>query len=424
MRISAEKKRGATAMVWTAALLVAAGGWGVIATTAAEAEELAFESRTIAGDVTHWWARALGDVNDNGLLDIIVQHNNAHGGQLGWLETSDDAASWTRHTIAEESPDGTPFAGGTLTVGDVDNNGQLDVIGLAHPGEWTDANAPTVIYWYENPMPEGGAAEDEWQAHRIGEAPAFVKEVKLTDFTGDGALDLVAITFEGERFLVYRQDAPDEWTRVQDFQIDNLHEGLHVGDITGNGLTDVAANGYWVENPGGNLTGEWTVRSIDEKWHNQDGDWSRNATKVYCRDITGDGKAEVFIAHSERAGYPVSWYRAGDPREGPWEEHAIIESMPAAHTLQVADFDGNGEFDVLAGVNRGRAQALGEEEFPVIIFRNQGNGMSWEEFLVTTEGIYNGLAGDLQGDGLPDIFRMPSHDAESFEVLVNQTPTP
>ncbi len=424
MRTSRDETRGAGAVVWIAALLIAAAGWGMIASPAAEAEELAFESRTIAGDATHWWARTLGDVNDNGLLDIFLQHDNAHGGWLGWYETSDDAASWTRHIIAEESPDGTPFAGGVLTAGDVNGNGYADVLGLAHPGEWTDASASTTIYWYENPMPEGDPVEDEWQAHAIGEAPAFIKDVKLTDFTGDGALDLVAITFEGERFLVYRQDAPDEWTQFQDFQIHNLHEGLHVGDITGNGLTDVATNGYWVENPGGDLTDEWTVRSIDEKWHNQDGDWSRNATKIYCRDITGDGQAEVFIAHSERAGYSVSWYRADDPREGPWEEHVIIESMPAVHTLHVADFDGDGAYDVLAGVNRGRAQALGEDEFPVIVFRNQGDGMSWEEFLVTNEGIYNGQVGDLQGNGLPDIFRMASHDAEYFEVLVNQTPTP
>ncbi|MFO7774439.1 MAG: hypothetical protein R6W89_01450, partial [Candidatus Hydrogenedentota bacterium] len=103
---SVDGKRGIAAMRLTAVLLIASGGGTLMAAAAAEAETLAFESRTIAEDVTHWWARALGDVNDNGLLDIILQYDNAHGGRLGWLETSDDAASWARHTIAEESPDG------------------------------------------------------------------------------------------------------------------------------------------------------------------------------------------------------------------------------------------------------------------------------------------------------------------------------
>ncbi len=411
------RRAGMAALI--GAILAWSGG-----TRASEAPALAFETRAIASDAVHWWARALGDVSGNGLLDTFVQHDNAHGGWLGWLETGEDAANWTRHIIADEAPNGSGFAGGVLTAGDINGDGHVDVIGLAHPGEWVDAGASTTIYWYENPAPDGDPATDAWEAHLIGAAPAFIKDVALADFTGDGRLDVVAITFEGARFLVYRQDDPGAWTQVQDFEITNLHEGMDTGDITGNGLPDVATNGYWVENPGGDLTGEWAVRSIDEKWHNQDGDWSRNATKIYCHDITGDGRAEVFISHSERAGYPVSWYRAEDPRNGPWEEHVIAETMPAAHTLHVADFDGNSHYDVLAGVNRGRAQALGEEEFPVVIFRNAGDNETWEPFLLTNEGIYNGQVGDMQGNGLPDVFRMESHDGETLEVLVNQTPAP
>jgi len=293
------------------------------------------------------------------------------------------------------------------------------VLGLAHPGEWKQAAAPTEIYWYQNPLPDGNLAKDAWTAHHIGRAPAFIKDLKLADFNGDGRVDLVAITFVGHRFLVFRQDSPTQWTQVQDFAIPNLHEGLHVGDITGNGLPDVAANGYWVENPGGDLTGPWKVRSIDDKWHNQTSDWSRNATKVFCHDITGDGRVEVFLSHSERSGYPVSWYRADDPRTGPWIEHKITDKLIAVHTLQVFDFDGDGHHDVLAGMNAGRARALGATEFPVIVFLNQGDNRSWTACVVSNEGIYNGQGGDLTGDGVTDIFRLASHDASLFEVLVN-----
>lgn len=387
---------------------------------ASEEAPLRFEARTISEEANMWWARALGDLNGNGRLDIALIDNNAHGGWLGWFETHEDGANWTLHTIAEEAPNGVAFACGDLAAGDINNNGAIDVLGFAHPGEWREAGADTEIYWYENPLPDGDPTQDSWTPHYIGSAPAFIKDVRLADFSGNGHLDLVAITFVGNRFLVYRQDSPSEWTKVQDFAIPNLHEGLDVGDITGNGLPDVATNGYWVENPGGDLTGEWTVRSIDEKWHNQDGDWSRNATKVFCRDITGDGRAEVFISHSERDGYPVSWYRAEDPREGPWEERVIIDNLVAAHTLQVFDFNGDGQYDVLTGVNMNRARALGAQEFPVYIFLNTGDNLEWETFLVTNEGIYNGLVGDLTGNGKPDILRLPTHDATLFEALVNQ----
>lgn len=383
---------------------------------------LAFQPQTIESNAVLWWARALADVNGNGTLDLLVQDNNGHGGVLCWYQAHDGGARWTRHLIAEKAPSGGPFAAGDLGAADIDNDGHIDVLGLVHPGEWKRAAAPTEIYWYANPGAKGDPAREPWTPHFIGQAPAFVKDLRLADFNGDGKMDLVVITFIGNRFLVFRQDLPTAWTKVQDFEIPNLHEGLDVGDITGNGLPDVATNGYWVENPGGDLTGPWTVRSIDAKWHNQTGDWSRNATKVFCRDITGDGRAEVFISHSERAGYPVAWYRAEDPRQGSWKEHVITDHLLAAHTLQVFDFDGDGHYDVLTGVNKSRARALGATEFPVVIFRNRGDNRSWDPIVLNNDGIYNGQVGDLQGNQRVDIFRLPTHDATLFEVLVNVTP--
>ena len=383
---------------------------------------LTFEARTIETQAVLWWARAPGDVDGDGLLDLLLQDNNGHGGVLCWYRTHDNGTRWTRYRIAEKAPNGGPFAAGALDAADINHDGRLDVLGLAHPGEWKQAGAPTEIYWYENPVPGGDPATDAWAPHHIGSVPAFIKDLALADFNGDGKVDLVAITFVGNRFHVFRQDSPTAWTKVQDFAIPNLHEGLDAGDITGNGLPDVATNGYWVENPGADMTGAWTVRSIDEKWHNQTGDWSRNATKVFCRDITGDGRAEVFLSHSERAGYPVAWYHAEDPRQGPWTEHVITDTLVAVHTLQVFDFDGDGRCDVLTGVNKSRARALGATTFPAVVFRNRGDNLAWDEILLSNDGIYNGQVGDLQGNGRLDIFRLPTHDATVFEVLVNRSP--
>lgn len=407
-------------IVWLTALLLADVASGP--SHAQGRVPLTFEARTIETKAVLWWARAPGDVDGDGLLDLLLQDNNGHGGVLCWYRTHDDGTRWTRYRIAEKAPNGGPFAAEALDAADINNDGRLDVLGLAHPGEWKQANATTEIYWYENPAPGGDPATDAWTPHHIGSVPAFIKDLALADFNGDGKVDLVAITFEGNRLHVFRQDSPTTWTKVQDFAIPNLHEGLDAGDITGNGLPDVATNGYWVENPGADLTGAWTVRSIDEKWHNQTGDWSRNATKVFCRDITGDGRAEVFVSHSERAGYPVSWYRAEDPRKGPWIEHVITDKLVAVHTLQVFDFDGDGRYDVLTGMNKSRASTLGATTFPAVVFRNRADNLAWEEILLTDDGIYNGQVGDLQGDGRLDIFRLPTHDATVFEVLVNGSP--
>jgi len=363
----------------------------------------------VSEDVDLWWARVPADITGNGFTDLVLQTNNGHGGWLGYYEAV-DRHNWVKHIITETAPEGGTFACGDIDAGDIDLDGDIDILGMEHPGEWDSGGAPTTIYWFGNP---------DWVPTFIGTSPDFIKDVNLADLNGDEMLDLVAITYEEHSMIVYRQDSPDKWTAVLDTTVHNLHEGMDVGDIDGDGDIDIAANGYWVENPGGDMSGDWHIMTIDKKWHNQEGDWSKNASKVFCRDINDDGKAEVFISHSERTGYPLAYYQSDEPALGEWTEHVIKEDFPAAHTLQVFDFDLDGDYDVLSGLNRSRAMDLGiQDSFPVIIFLNDGE-MGWSEFLVTDQGIYNGQCADLEGDGDIDIFRLPTHDATEFEVLGN-----
>ena len=384
----------------------------------ADSAALRFEAVAVETEAEMWWARVPGDVNGDGLVDVFVQNNNASGGWLGWYEASDEGRTWTRHVIAERAPNDSLFAAGDLDAGDIDGDGDVDVLGIQHTGEWDDADAPAHIYWYENRLSEEDSA---WAPHAIGEVPDAVKDVNLADLNADGLLDLAVMTFEENTMSVFRQDGPGDWAPVQRLTVENLHEGMDACDLDGDGDLDLAANGYWLDNPGGDLAGTWDVRSIDERWHTQTGDWSRNATKVFCRDMTGDGRPEVFMTHSERSGYPVAWYEAPTEKGGDWTMHTVADSLPAAHTLQVYDMDGDGDQDVVTGVNKNRAVNLGiEEAFPVVVYLNGGDAETWTPHLITEAGIYNGQVVDLEGDGDYDLFRLETHDGERFEVLVNQ----
>jgi len=371
--------------------------------------KLSFKPVPISTQANLWWARVPADINQDGILDIALQDNNGYGGWLGWLEGNTNGEIWKIHIIAEKGPGGNTFACGDMDAGDIDMDGDIDILGFEHPGEWDSAGAVTQIYWYKNP---------EWVSVHIGSAPDFIKDVSLTDLNSDQKVDLTAITYVENKLVVYRQDNPEKWTKVLDTILLNLHEGMDAGDIDGDGDTDIAANGYWVENPGGDMTGEWIIHLINTKWNNQDGDWSKNATKVCCRDMNKDGKAEVLISHSERQNYPLAWYQSDDPASGKWTEKIIYEDLPAAQTLEVFDFDLDGQPDILSGVNKNRARALEIETFPVYIFLNK-TGIISDTILLSDEGIYNGQCGDLEGDGDIDIFRYPTHNDSIFEVLVN-----
>jgi hypothetical protein len=206
---------------------------------------------------------------------------------------------------------------------------------------------------------------------------------------------------------------------VADITAPGLHEGMDVGDLDGDGDLDIAANGYLFMNPGGDLTGEWQRQSLDEKWYNQTGDWSANGTKHAVADMDGDGTLEIFVTHSERGGYPLSMYTRG--ADGSYEETVILDSIPAAHTLQIADMDLDGDLDIVTGINKGRAVNIDvPDNHHVMILVNNGDG-SWTTEVIADGGIYNGRVADFEGDGDFDIFRLTEHQATDLHLLENMT---
>jgi hypothetical protein len=356
-----------------------------------------------------WWARSHADVNQDGLLDFIVINDNAHGGWLGWYETVPEYIPSQLHIIAEEGPDGGKFACGDLASGDIDNDGDIDVLGPVNPGEWKDSKQPTQMNWYENPS---------WEPHFLGTFPNFVKDVDLVDLNQDGKLDLTGTCHVSNQLVVFRQDSPDSWQKTAEIYVETLHEGQHVGDLDGDGDIDVVSTAFWFENPGGDMTEEWIVRNIDPFWNTDSGStWEYNATKIICQDIDDDERDEVFISCSEKFRERIAWYDNDNPQEEDWEMH-LIGKNSFAHTLQVDDLDKDGDYDVLSGNNGDQADP---ENSPVIIFLNQGDNLNWEKQLLTKTGAYNSYLGDVEGDGDLDLFRYNGHECEFYELWLNNT---
>jgi len=374
-------------------------------------KELSFQSRMISDSAQHWWAHCPVEVTGDGITDLVFIHNNSSGGYLAYYAGQKDTGLWELNIIAEKPPkEGFLFAAGDLECEDMDGDGDVDILAIQHPGEWINAGEEAMTYWYENPS---------WEVHEIGKVPDAVKDVSFADFNLDQKMDLAVLTFESNTLSIFEQKDKDNFERVRYYEnYNNLHEGMATGDINGDGYPDIVANAWVFYNPKKDLTTEWKMENINEKWNNQTGDWSRNGTKAFARDLNGDGKDEIFISHSERAGYPLAWYQRNAQNE--WEEHIISDSIAACHTLQVYDFDQDGDYDVLAGVNWARAVNLGKEESDVMIFLSSDHYQSWTPMLIEKEGIYNGQVADYDGDGDFDIFRYPNHEAKEYYLLENQ----
>jgi hypothetical protein len=379
---------------------------------------ITFNEIVISDNYQGWWGRTVADINKDGLMDVMVlKQSRSYGpinpGWLGWYQAKDGGKTWEKHVIENNDL----LGAGDLAVADMDNDGDIDFISFE--GDETSKDTTARTYWWEN---MGSPKLDKWERHFIGNNPEFVKDVEIADFDGNGLKDVATVTYWHHRLEIDYQVSKDKWEK-KGVTIPNIHEGMHIGDIDGDKNIDIALNGYWVKNPGKGNKKDWVVGNIDEKWHNQvyKGvlEWRHNGTKIFCRDINKDGKAEVFISHSEANvdGYPIAWYER-NPKTNTWTEHVVAKDYHHCHTLQIFDMDNDGDFDIVSG------------EIPehptqkrVRVFLNKGNNLDWEEQSLGEKGIYNGVVADFEGDGDYDIFSAPGYgnDFPNYTVRINQT---
>ncbi len=380
------------------------------APTEPELKPLSFVSHRVVEDAEWWWAFTISDVTNDGLQDIIYLNNNAHGGHLAFRAGNNEGGLWKPTIVAEAPPAGGTFAAGDLETGDMDGDGDQDIIAVKHTGEWDDAGESAELFYYENPS---------WTPHAIGKAKDAVKDLSVGDFDGDGRNDLAVLTFEESNLRVHHQQPDGTFKMVQDITQKGLHEGMDLGDIDRDGDLDIAANGFVFLNPGENLASEWKIETVNEKWNTQTGDWSANGTKTFIAEFT-PGNPVIVMTHSERAGFPLAFYQRRDDGYG-YTETVILSELPAAHTLQVFDMDLDGDLDIVTGINPARAVNLEPriDQAEVMVLVNNGIE-KWGQKIIEIDGIYNGRVADFEGDGDYDVFRYPNHEATEFYLIENQ----
>jgi len=301
---------------------------------------------------------AIGDIDGDGTSDVLVGSQSSVGAV--WYHAPD----WIRYAVGAGSfsTDG--------EIADIDGDGDSDVV--------LSCVSRDRIEWWENlgnPTQANG-----WACYSIGDD--FAHDVCVGDINGDGNLDVVV--FRKDLEVLWFQAPPDphgSWTRRSISQLDG--EGLGLGDIDGDGDLDLAADRWWFENSNGQGT-SWASTMFAPNWGAQ------------CRDIVadmnGDGVNDIVLSHSEGSG-SVSWF------ENPtWSEHVIEPAvLVGAHSLEVADFDADGEPDVFTGEMHTSSQKR------VLVYQNKGGGLSWTRIILATTGTHNARVGDVTGDGRVDI---------------------
>jgi hypothetical protein len=293
-------------------------------------------------------SQALGDVDGDGVPDIIFMHGL---GVAGWFKGLGNGNFGPRNTVGQ-------CMGGAsgMEAVDVDLDGDLDLVVTSTYGRQ--------LTWYPN-NGDGTFGDQQLIVDHLSGGGAVV----TADVTGNGYPDV--FTSRQEATYVRNNNGGGSWTVLS---LPGSGIARAAMDVDGDGDIDLIGTGEWFQNDGnGNFT-SITSTTLDA------------AGSIRIGDLNGDGIEDVMIGSGTTLVAAIN--------DGAGNFTAIV-SEGIAWRIDLADFDGDGDLDVLAMPN-------GVE---VHVNLNDGNGN------FTPQLLYSGLAGisraiiaqDINGDGYMDV---------------------
>ena len=321
----------------------------------------------------------------------------------------DDKILWFKNP----APNGSPFAGWScFTVSenvdgpnsvfgaDLDGDGDVDILSAS--------SGDSKVAWYENRFDEG---QDSFLSQFVLSSSAIgASKVIAGDFNGDGDIDVISASqptlYPNE--LIHRSALFPEQTVLSPNTGVTQPEAVVAADIDGDGDQDLLVGSYfygspglgWLQNDGAGSFGSFNTIFFD---NNAIGSYA-----VAAGDIDGDGDLDAV------AGFYDLYYINGYHHGLFWFENdlagvGVIKSdqNPVGadffdvDSLVLADIDGDGNLDVVAG-----GYVYPTYNTSLQWFLNDGTGTFTPQTEIASNNSYNFdsvAAGDVDGDGDVDV---------------------
>jgi hypothetical protein len=288
---------------------------------------------------------------------------------------------------------------------DVDGDGWPDVVS----GGWGEDG----VFWYRNPgdhaerIGEPWRVNDPWEEHRLATTRGHMEMFALHDYDGDGRPELHSACYrKHEPLEVWRFGEDDGGRPVLTPFVLGAQGGGHgfaFGDVDGDGREDVLTEIGWYRRPPGDpFAGPWSFHPETALPH--------PSCPFVVSDINGDGRLDVVFGRGHDVG--LYWWEQQDPAEDGttrWKPHVIDESWSQAHALALADLDGDGREELIAGkciwAHEGDDPGAGD---PPAVYYYEWDGEAFRRHTIAAPG--DGIAlgrqfevADLDGDGRPDL---------------------
>lgn len=335
---------------------------------------------------------ATGDVNGDGFTDLIVANAVSHN--MSVLLGRGDGTfqpAFTTHVGGLRSYE--------IQLRNIDGDTDLDVI-VAN-------NQSNKIAVMKN---DGAGNFTFFGQFRAG--PLLTAKFALGDLDGDTDLDIAVTNRTINRVSVLINDGNGSFGAPTKFKTGGKYAtGIAIADFDGDGKNDIA-----VANAGSN-----TVAFLKHGAGSADFEAPRlnkvrsGAHSIAVADFNNDGIADIIVNHAKRHFVSVL---IGDNAEATQFRTPIRTSTPVTasvgpSSINVNDFDGDGDLDVVYTANRGNI---------INLMLGLGNGAFSPEVKIfgtnpTLKFSHDIAFGDFNGDTLQDI-AVTTHRSDEVTVLL------
>jgi len=353
----------------------------------AQADHVPYSSaKTVTIPFDRAWDVHAADIDGDGDLDVVGAAAGTDSTIVWWENIAGDGSAWSEHALAG----GFPNARAVYAV-DVDGDGDMDVLTAQLFGSGGDPRDD--ITWWENTAGDGSA----WTGHTVTADFDLATDVVGVDMDGDGDIDVLGTERNDDRISWWENTSGDgsAWTEHTVVGVGDNEWRLSVvaADVDGDGDLDVlataqnAGNIKWWENTAGNGSA-WTEHTVDGAFV--------FVKSVFAADLDGDGDLDVLGAAAGNTN-DVIWWENTTGDGSTWSKHTVDGAFDGALSVFAADFDDDGDMDILG------AAEFGDQ---VVWWENAAtDGSVWSKHAMPepVDGARSVLGADVDGDGDTDI---------------------
>jgi hypothetical protein len=319
--------------------------------------------RCFGGDSENTWSAAVGDLNGDGVLDVVV--GSYPTSQQNRVYFNDGAGSLS---LASSLPN--PGRTESVALGDLNGDGALDLI----VGNADHQDQPNLVY-----LNDGSGGFD--LGSPFGDKD-WTTSVALGDLNCDGALDLVVANYHQQN-VVYLNDGSGSFDAGTPFGLTESATDVALGDLNNDGALDVVVGRYGNQNRFYLNDGSGTLDS-GTPFGGRD-----ITTGVAVGDLNGDGALDLVVGNDTHRG--LVYLNDG---AAPLVSDNPVGNPDASRSMAVGDLDGDGALDLVVG-NWGQQN---------VVYLNNGSGSFPSSSPFGTADQTRSVAlGDLDGDGALDL---------------------